>query len=84
MSYVNCPRCGLAVQLRASFLALRHCPRCVAQRGIAVEMLTSDSRTLPASIGRADGRAAPPSIHQARAAVPRHHPVAQGSAVSRG
>jgi hypothetical protein len=38
MSYMNCSRCGLSVQLRASYLLLERCPRCLARRGVAVPM----------------------------------------------
>jgi hypothetical protein len=31
MPYLNCPRCGLTIKLRASFLAIEHCPRCRAR-----------------------------------------------------
>ena len=84
MSYVNCPRCGLAVQPRASFLAVRHCPRCVARRGIAVEMLTSEPRISPASTPQLDARTARPSIHQIGGLAQSHDPVGQASAISQG
>ncbi|MEA2300016.1 MAG: hypothetical protein QOD61_1694 [Solirubrobacteraceae bacterium] len=38
MSYMNCPRCGLGVRLRASFLTLEHCPRCLAWARLSVPM----------------------------------------------
>ena len=84
MSYVNCPSCGLAIELRASFLALRHCPRCVARRGIAVEMLASERRVLPAPTGRADGRAAYSSIDQIGGSLRSREPVGRGSAIAPG
>jgi hypothetical protein len=84
MSYVNCPRCGLAVRLRAPFLAVRHCPRCVARRGIAVEMLISEPRTLPAPTRQADRGAAHPAIHQLGGSARSHDPVGQRSAISQG
>ena len=33
VSFMNCPRCGLSIRLRASYLALERCPRCLARRG---------------------------------------------------
>lgn len=54
MSHLNCPHCGLTVRLRASFLALEHCPRCLARRGIAVEMLASGRRIWPPLTDRAN------------------------------
>src|SRR4051794_6000659 len=44
MSDTNCPRCGLKIRLRAAFLAVEHCPRCLAFRGLAVPMLVSEDR----------------------------------------
>lgn len=41
MPYMSCPRCGLTVRLRASFLTLRRCPRCVAIRRVSVPMVMS-------------------------------------------
>jgi hypothetical protein len=69
MSYVNCARCGLTVRLRAAFLALDHCPRCLARRGIAVEMLTSKRRIWPRPTGSAQAGAAQPSIRQVAASA---------------
>ena len=42
MSYVNCPRCGFSLRLRASYLAVEHCPRCLVHRRVAVQMYVSD------------------------------------------
>jgi hypothetical protein len=41
--YLNCSRCGLSIRPR--FLAVEHCPRCIARSRIAVPMFRS---TLPA------------------------------------
>jgi hypothetical protein len=78
ISYANCPRCGLAVRLRATFLTLRHCPRCVARRGIAVEMFTSKLRVLPSPSRQPDGGAAQRCIHQVRDTTQSHEPVGEG------
>src|SRR5205085_2183229 len=39
--YMTCPRCGLSVQLRASYLTLERCPRCIAKRGVSMPMVVS-------------------------------------------
>jgi len=38
MSYLNCPRCALSIRVRADFLMIRKCPRCLARAGAAVPM----------------------------------------------
>jgi hypothetical protein len=45
MSYMHCPSCGLSIHLRASFLTLDRCPRCLARRGAAVPMQISEERS---------------------------------------
>ena len=40
-SYLRCPRWGLGIQPRVSWLAIEHCPRCVAQARIAVRLVSS-------------------------------------------
>jgi hypothetical protein len=42
VAYMNCPRCGLSIRLRASYLTLESCPRCLARRYVAVQMFVSD------------------------------------------
>jgi hypothetical protein len=42
MSYMNCPRCRFSVRLRASYLTLERCPRCLARRQVVVHMYISD------------------------------------------
>jgi hypothetical protein len=39
--YINCPRCGLSIGLRSRWLAIRHCPRCIARAHVVVEMFSS-------------------------------------------
>jgi hypothetical protein len=29
VSFLNCPRCGLGLRLRAGWLTIEHCPRCM-------------------------------------------------------
>ena len=38
MSYMNCPRCGLSVRLRADQLAWGHCPQCLGRAGTVVSI----------------------------------------------
>jgi hypothetical protein len=49
--YLNCPRCGLTITPKVRWLAVEHCPRCIARRGAAIKMLRM---TLPAD-GLASG-----------------------------
>jgi anti-sigma B factor antagonist len=39
---MSCPRCELRIPLRAPFLTVRHCPRCLATARISVPMLISE------------------------------------------
>jgi hypothetical protein len=39
--YLNCPRCGLSIEVRSRWLAIRHCPRCVARTRTVVELFSS-------------------------------------------
>jgi len=39
--YVNCPRCGLTIRPRTEWLAIEHCPRCLARRRAAVNVFAS-------------------------------------------
>ncbi len=45
--YLNCPRCGLSIALRVRWLAIKHCPRCVARSRTIVELFSSQ---LPAPV----------------------------------
>ena len=40
-SYLNCPRCGLSIEVRAPWLTIQHCPRCVARTRTVVDMFSS-------------------------------------------
>jgi hypothetical protein len=42
LSYMHCPSCGLSVHIRAHYLTLDRCPRCLARRGAIVTMELSD------------------------------------------
>jgi hypothetical protein len=39
--FLNCPRCGLSIRVRATWLAPEHCPRCLARARIAVRLFFS-------------------------------------------
>lgn len=43
MSYLNCPRCRLSIRIRASYLVMRNCPRCLAHAGLPTPMYVSPS-----------------------------------------
>ena len=62
--YLNCPRCRLAVKLRAPSLAMRHCPRCVARAGMLVELFTSPLpyERLAGARSAGPGEARPPQV----------------------
>jgi hypothetical protein len=63
VSYLNCPRCGLTIKLRTSWLTIRHCPRCVARSRTVIELFgsalpadpvyTANARPHAGAIGRA-------------------------------
>ena len=38
MPYLNCPRCALSIRFRAEYLAIRHCPRCLARARLPVTL----------------------------------------------
>jgi Zn-finger nucleic acid-binding protein len=39
--FLNCPRCGLSIRPRASWLAIEYCPRCLARSRLAVRVVSS-------------------------------------------
>ena len=43
MPYRNCLRCNLSILVGDYFLALRHCPRCLAREGDEVPMFETDT-----------------------------------------
>jgi hypothetical protein len=38
LSYLSCPRCALSIRVRASWLVMERCPRCLARHGTVVEL----------------------------------------------
>ena len=51
MTYVNCPRCRLAIRSRPSLGELELCPRCMGRTGEQIPMYTSQRRA-PAPANR--------------------------------
>jgi hypothetical protein len=47
MSYLSCPRCRLTIRIRAPYLAMRNCPRCLAHAGLPTPMYASPRRVIP-------------------------------------
>jgi hypothetical protein len=47
MSYKKCPSCRFSIYLRAAFLTVDRCPRCLARRGTAVPMSATECRSWP-------------------------------------
>jgi hypothetical protein len=45
MPFMNCPQCGLSVRLRAPYLILERCPRCLARNRESVPMELSEQPT---------------------------------------
>jgi anti-anti-sigma factor len=43
VSHIHCPRCGLRVRVRVSYLTLEHCPRCLARHHVIEKMILSRS-----------------------------------------
>jgi hypothetical protein len=56
-SLLNCPRCGLTIKVRAPWLAIRFCPRCLARTQTVVELSSSP---VPQGALYADGSAPRP------------------------
>jgi hypothetical protein len=44
MSYLSCPRCRLTIRIRAPYLAMRNCPRCLARAGLPTPMYATPRR----------------------------------------
>ncbi len=50
-SHLNCPRCGLTIELSVPSLAIRHCPRCVARSHTVVDLYGSGLRATTLEAG---------------------------------
>jgi hypothetical protein len=40
-AYLECPRCRLNIEVRSGWLAMTHCPRCVARSRMIVELVSA-------------------------------------------
>jgi hypothetical protein len=73
--WLNCPRCGLSVEVRPRRAAMKHCPRCVARSRLIVELfgstLPSDVLYGESSLPRVDEEPAPASATAAGKRVRR-------------
>jgi hypothetical protein len=49
MSYLSCPRCRLTIRIRAPYLTMRNCPRCLAHAGLPTPMYASSRRVMGAT-----------------------------------
>jgi hypothetical protein len=45
-AFLNCPRCGLSIRPKVSWLTVEYCPRCMAHARIPVKLFSS---ALPAA-----------------------------------
>ena len=71
MSYLSCPRCRLTIRIRAPYLALRNCPRCLAHAGLPTPMYATPRRASPTPADE-PGRVRPNAKNDASPApVPR-------------
>ena len=43
MPYLTCPRCRLTIRIRAPYLTLRNCPRCLGRAGLPTPMYVSSA-----------------------------------------
>jgi hypothetical protein len=41
-TYMSCPRCGLSIKVRAPYLVVEYCPRCIARSRTPVAMKITD------------------------------------------
>jgi hypothetical protein len=51
MSYLSCPRCRLTIRIRAPYLAMRNCPRCLAHAGLPTPMHATARRVTDSPVG---------------------------------
>ncbi len=47
MSLQSCPRCHFSFRPRAHFLTLDFCPRCLAERNVAINLVRVAEATIP-------------------------------------
>lgn len=73
MSYLNCPRCRLSIRIRAPYLVMRNCPRCLAHAGLPTPMYVSPARhmTAPDVDERAPARPRATKLSTPQGSVPQ-------------
>lgn len=49
-TYLNCPRCGLSLEIHASHMSDVSCPRCRGQADIRVPMYATDQPRPPVAV----------------------------------
>ncbi|GAC1484841.1 MAG: hypothetical protein NVS1B9_01910 [Solirubrobacteraceae bacterium] len=59
MPYMNCPRCSLSVRVRADYLKLERCPRCLARTGESLPLYQTDTPREQPPSGNGSLRAEP-------------------------
>ena len=47
MHYLNCPRCALSIRIRADYLGMTHCPRCLARARVPVPLYETPAPARP-------------------------------------
>lgn len=65
-SFLNCPRCGLSIRPKVSWLTVEFCPRCIARARTPVKLFCS---TLPAAELYGEG-SVPHAGHGATTTIP--------------
>jgi hypothetical protein len=64
MAYLNCGRCGLQIRIRADYLRMDNCPRCLARSAIVSPMAVSATHVSPAAGWGARGERDPRDPHE--------------------
>lgn len=82
MSLLHCPHCRLTIRPRATFLAMAHCPRCLARRRVAQPMHPSlEPQKAPShNGGQQTGHRSPQPGWLSGAAAPLSRDSEEGSA----
>jgi anti-sigma B factor antagonist len=70
MSHMHCPECGMSVRLRADYLPLTHCPRCLAQGRQPVTMIRAGPSKVISTATSARRAGASQQRHPERRSIP--------------
>lgn len=80
VQFLNCPRCGLSIKPRGSWLAVEHCPRCIGRARVPVQLFSS---SLPAAeLYAEDSAPGGEQAHRPDTTPVRHSPVKAPDAAS--